>query len=82
MGESSGQPNFQPLNILWMAFVGAVGAYMVIAYVLSQEHLTSSDLTFMEPILAGVAAVFTILAFAGARLFAKMEYQAYCIVRW
>jgi hypothetical protein len=36
----------------------------------------------MEPILAGVAAVFTILAFAGARLFAKMEYQAYCIVRW
>ena len=82
MEESSSTPNFQPLRILWTAFLGAVCVYIVIAYALGQGRLASSDLTFMVPILAGAAVGMTLLAFSGGRLFAKMEYQAYCIVRW
>jgi len=85
MGESLVQPNFQPLRILWMAFIGAVCIYITIAYILrlqTDPSRVSSDLTFMTPILGGIAAALTLLAFSGGRLFAKMEYQAYCIVRW
>src|SRR5262245_4410812 len=55
MEESSSTPNFQPLRILWTAFLGAVCVYIVIAYALGQGRLASSDLTFMVPILAGAA---------------------------
>lgn len=82
MGESSAQPNLQPLQILWMAFLGAVGVYIVIAYILGFGREKASDLTFMLPIFAGVAAVMTIFAFSAGKLLAQMEYQPYCIVRW
>jgi hypothetical protein len=81
MSESPAQPNFQALNILWRAFMTTIGVYIVMAYVLRQGREASADLTVMEPIFAGAAAVLTILAFAGARLLAQMEYQAYCLVR-
>lgn len=82
MGELPAQPNFQPLHILWMAFIGAVCVYIGIAYILGLGREKASDLTFMLPIFAGVAATMTLLAFSAGKLFAQMEYQPYCIVRW
>ena len=85
MGESPAQPKFQPLKILWMAFVGAVGVYAILAYVLrlqTDSPHVFEDLTFMAPILGGTAAALTLFAFSGGRILVKMEYQAYCIVRW
>ncbi len=82
MEEASAQLKLQPLKVLWMAFVGTVAVYIVIAYMLGWEREPASDLSFMLPIVSVAAAVVTSFAFLGGKLFAQMEYQAYCIVRW
>ncbi|MBM4255679.1 MAG: hypothetical protein FJ147_07255 [Deltaproteobacteria bacterium] len=82
MEEAPAQMKLQPLKVLWMAFVGTVAIYIVIAYLLGWEREPASDLSFMLPIASVAAAVVTSFAFLGGKLFAQMEYQSYCIVRW
>ena len=65
MEESSAQAKFQLLKVLWMAFVGTVAMYIVIAYMLGLEREPAADLSLMLPILSIAAAAMTLLAFLG-----------------
>lgn len=71
MEEAPAQMKLQPLKVLWMAFVGTVAIYIVIAYLLGWEREPASDLSFMLPIASVAAAVVTSFAFLGGSCLRK-----------